>query len=209
MPLPPKVGDGSCGIGRVKVQGQGETHQGGKSNGHVAIAGKIAVNLNGVAVYSHQVHESGIQFRIVEDTVHKVHTNVVGDHHFFKQPIHDQEHSTSKLGGGELEGFVNLRNEVGGTHNRTRNKLGEEGHEKTEIKDALSRFQLTPINVDGITQRLEGVERNSYRQSNVEDKISSKSVVGKGRENVHCHQLGSKGGVDQINEVIRIFEEGE
>ena len=145
-----------------------ESQQQGKSDSHVTVARKVTVYLQGISVNPKQVFQSGIQSRIVENTLHEVHADVVRNHRLLEQTAHDKEDALTEHLGRDGQGPADLRNEIAGTHDRSCHQLREERHIESIIQQTGQGFQITPVHVDGIAQRLEGKERNPYRKEYVQ-----------------------------------------
>ncbi|CAB4591565.1 unannotated protein [freshwater metagenome] len=64
--------------------------------------------------------------------------------------------------------FLELRRKLARTHDRSSNEVSKEREIDPEVKKIQGLAPLTSSNIDHITDRLEGEERNSDRQNNVE-----------------------------------------
>ena len=93
MPPVPEIGHTVCLIRRIEVDGETESQQQGYTDGHIAVAGKIAVYLQRIPIDTEQILQSGIQSGIIENTFHKIHTDVIGNHRFLEQAAYDKEDS--------------------------------------------------------------------------------------------------------------------
>ena len=62
---------------------------------------------------------------------------------------------------------LNLRQEVVRSHDRTSHQLRKEGEEKEILEPTIGRFDATTIDIDDVADRLEGVERYTYRQDDI------------------------------------------
>ena len=145
-----------------------EAKQQGYSYRHIAIARKIAIDLQRITIYSHQVLYSRIERRIIEDALYKVHADIIGYHGLLKQSAHYQKNAVPEHLVGNKQRTADLRDKVASTHNGTRHQLREEGYIECIIEQIGERLYLAPIHIDGITQRLEGEKRNAHRQENVQ-----------------------------------------
>ena len=85
--------------------------------------------------------------------------------------------------------LLKLRNEVGRSLNRAGNKLWEEGDKESVKEKVFFAFDVATVYVDDIGERLEGVERYTDRQYQIECKgrclhseKTNKTVCGEGEE---------------------------
>ena len=60
VPAAPEFGDGRRFIGGVEVFVEMEAEQQSDTDGHIGVAGEVAIDLQGVAIESHQVFETAI-----------------------------------------------------------------------------------------------------------------------------------------------------
>ena len=92
---------------------------------------------------------------------------VVGYHYLLEQAPKDLAHTVN---GGVIVEFAflkELRQKVSRPLDGTGHQLWEKGNEGEKGDNVLGRFNLASINVDGIRQGLEGVERNAYGKYNL------------------------------------------
>ena len=61
-----------------------------------------------------------------------------------------------------------LRQENSGPDDRTRDQLRKKGNEKRQIEKAADRREPPPIDIDGVTHRLESVERDAVGQDDLQ-----------------------------------------
>ena len=91
MPATPKLGDRRRLVGEVEVGIEVVPHPERQSDGDVGVSGEVAVDLQRIAVDSHQVFKPTVEQRLIEDSVDKVERDVVGDDPFLKQSTDDEE----------------------------------------------------------------------------------------------------------------------
>lgn len=106
--------------------------------------------------------------------------------------------------------MVQLRHKIRRPDDRPCNQLREEGHIKSKIEHILHRFDLPPVNIDGVTHGLEGEEGDTYRQEDfLPDEIGADDIVELEREvivNLHFYacdlreKIGKEIGVFEVNE---------
>ena len=97
---------------------------------------------------------------------HLVHVGgtVIGYYDFLEQAPEDLAHPIGGLVVGELAVSEELRQEVGGSFYRISNELREERDKGKESDDVAGWFYFLAIDIDGVTERLESIERDSYRK---------------------------------------------
>ena len=91
MPATPELGNRTRLIGRIEIDFKTIPHKQGYADSHIGITRKITVYLQGIAIDTHKILESGIEHGIVENAVYEIDTNVVGDNHLFNQSAHDEK----------------------------------------------------------------------------------------------------------------------
>lgn len=162
MPTPPKLGDATAEVWQVEVAHQSNSEQLGSTDGDVGIARKVSVDLEGEEDGGQQQRASRM-VRIVREHLVGIHRTVVGHHHLLEEAPKDLAHP---IDGGvkvELPLLEELRQEVRRPFDGSRHQLGEKRDEGKEGDDIPGRFNFPTININGIAQGLEGVERDAYR----------------------------------------------
>ena len=168
MPASPELGDCGGAVGRVEVDVEAKAEPEGYADSHVGVAREVAVDLERVAVDSHKVFEATVKGRGVEDTIHKVERDIVGDDRFLDQSREDQEESLAKFLFGDPYRLVDLRDKVFGTYDRPRDKLRKEGDVKEVVHPASQGTYLASVDVDNVAERLEGEEGDADGEKDVE-----------------------------------------
>ena len=168
MPPPPELRHTGRLIRRAKVVGKVEPQQEGDADGHVAVARKVAIDLERVPIDPHQVFEARIQGGIVEDALHEVHADIVGDDGFLEESAHQEEHPPPEHGLGHHQRTAYLGQEVAGTHDGTGYQLGKERDIERIVEQAVQGLQLPAIDIEGIAERLEGEERDAHGQEDIQ-----------------------------------------
>ena len=85
MPASPKLGDGGGAVGRVEVDIKAKAEPQGDTDRHIGVSREVAVDLECVAIDSHKVFEATVKGWGVEDTIHEVERDIVGDDRFLDQ----------------------------------------------------------------------------------------------------------------------------
>src|SRR5690606_16844273 len=74
--------------------------------------------------------------------------------------------------------FVNFWYKIFSPYNRPGNQLREKRYEKQIVRKALCRSYFFPVYLYGVTYRLKGIERYTYRKYNIlKIKITTKKVI--------------------------------
>ena len=89
----------------------------------------------------------------------------------------------------ERPGLLKLRKKVGGSFDRTRDKLREETYKSEKLNYVLRRFHFPTKNINTVTECLEGIKTDSDRKNNPQ-KQSVRSPSEK--------QFGKRGGEEVI-----------
>ena len=192
VPTAPEVGDTVGLVGGAEVGGNLEAHPEGDANGDVAVAGEVAIELQGIAIDAHEIFKPSVERGVVEDAVDKVLSDIVGDDGLLKESHHDEPQACSKHLARHNERLPKLRQEGAGTKDGARKQGGEEGHEKGQVEQIAGGAHLTAVDVDDVAQRLEGKEGNAERHEDVERRC-----------------LAAKEGDDRREKEIGVFEEAK
>ena len=159
MPTTPKLGDGGRLIGRIEVFGEAEAEQKGDTYGHIRISRKVAINLQRIAVDTHQTLKARVQGGLVEDAVHEVERYVIRDYRFLNQSDDNQSNGRAEHLACDQQGLAYLRYEILGAHDRSCHQLREEREVENVVRPALKGLDLSAIDVYGVAHRLEDEER--------------------------------------------------
>ena len=88
----------------------------------------------------------------------------VGNENFLHQPLQDPVDSRDHAILVELHRALPLGKKLACSHNRAGNQLREERHKQGKVGEAPGGFQFSEIDVKGVAECLEGVERDSQGQ---------------------------------------------
>ena len=113
---------------------------------------------------------------------------VVGHDHFLEESPQGLPHAVDGLTVVEAAGGEELREQISGTLYGSGDELGEEGHEGIESGCVARWLDFAAVDVDGVGQSLEGVERYADRQYEVERNPSE--VYAHGGED--CAEVGGE-----------------
>ena len=198
MPTTPKLRDGSRLVGRIEVFGEAEAEQKGDTYGHIGISRKIAVNLQRIAVDTHQTLKTRIQRRLVEDAVHEVERYVVRDNGFLYQADDNQTNGRAEHLARNHQRLAYLRNEILGSHDRSCHQLREEREVEDIVNPSLEGLDLSAIDVYGVAHRLEYEERYADGQKYILkiQESRAKQAVGHLDEEVGVLEIAQHSEVD-------------
>lgn len=103
---------------------------------------------------------------------------------------------------------VQLRNKLIGSNNRSCYQLRKKRHVESIIQNIFHRINTTAINIHQITDTLECIKRNSYRQQNHinTEQIRSDNCISQHGEIVSNNKICPQQHIYQIRKEIRIFE---
>lgn len=129
VPAAPEVAEVAGFVGEVEVGGEGKAHDHGQADGHVGVAGEVAVDLHGVAYDAHKCLEAAVGAGGVEDEV-VVLGQVVGHDGFLDHAGEDEPQAQARLAQGGVAAAAYLGQEVVGAHDGPGHQGGEEGQEE-------------------------------------------------------------------------------
>ena len=175
MPSAPEIPDGNGGIGEEKVLFDIKTKHFPHADGHVAVPGKVVIDLQRIADPSEPgkttVHDSGRENRIDCD-----------GSRICKQELFTQaDNKTANPCRSSFrctEAVVNLRGNIAPTNNRAGNELWKERNIEQQFQKTGTVFLRTAIYVNGIAQPLKSKEGYSDRKNQTNWlKLQSKKAV--------------------------------
>lgn len=169
MPTTPEFGDVAAEIGYIEVAAQTDAEQFGAADSDIAIARKVAINLNREQDGGKEKSGAVVPIGVFENGV-DIEAAAVGDHHLFEKAPQHLTQTVDRQRVAEAAGLFELREETRGALDGAGNQLGEEtdiGKKGNAIAGGLKR---TSVDVDAIAQCLEGVERNAHRQNEMKEK---------------------------------------
>ena len=84
MPPPPKFRNGSGLIRGIEIDIEMEAQQQGNADSHITVTGEVAINLQGIAINTHQILHPRIKSRIIKNTLYKVNADIVRYNRFLE-----------------------------------------------------------------------------------------------------------------------------
>ena len=91
----------------------------------------------------------------------------IGKHHLFYQTREDKDDSTLNHNRGRGLPELDLRDELPGTNNRTRDKMREKCNEERVIDDVSDGLHFSPIDVKRIRKTGKRVKADPDRKNNL------------------------------------------
>ena len=177
MPTTPELGYVTRKIRVVEVAHEFDAKEFGGSDSYVRITGEVSVDLESKENCSKKQSTTCLSVVRCPNLIH-ISRAVVSNYYLFEQAPQDLAHSVHGLVVIEFAVGLELRQEVRGAFNRTCDKLREECYVRKEGNDITCWFYLLAIDVDGITECLESIERNADRK----DDSKQKAVCGDAKE---------------------------
>ena len=189
MPAAPEFPDGLGHIGVVKVLNEVEPKDLAKTNGHIAVTGEIEVNVQHEGNGVHPVKQNALLPGLPEE-LHK-QSEVVRQNYLFgkthQEPAQPQGHLVPTVGTVfQLPGHIHIPD------NGTGDQLGEQGHIGAEADGVFLHLGIAPIHIDGIAEALEGIEADTHRQRQPQQRDAQ-----------------TRDGVEALHEEVRVFENAQ
>src|SRR5450759_592633 len=172
VPATPEVLDGTRGVRRVEVLGQLDAEKQRDADGDVAVGAEVAVDLHRVGDDPPQGLPGRERLRRGEDAVDDVRRQVVGDQYLLGQAAEDEDEGAAGVDAVRVARRAQLRQEVAGTGDRTREQVREERHVDAEVQ-RRGRGQLPAVDVDGVGEHAEDEERDAHRQKDAQERQRS------------------------------------
>ena len=188
MPAPPELGDAAGNVGIVEVFRKVKAKQLPQADGHIAVAGKIEVNMQHIGRGIEPEKQDGLILRGAENFAELAKS--VGQKHLFPQTQHKAPYAQSRFFQAVLPGGELLR-DLGIPDDGSGDQLGEEGNVGRKV-DKVSPGGDAPVYIHGVADELEGVKADADRQGDPEQRQG---------------QAGE--GVEIMNEKIRVLEKAQ
>ena len=159
MPPPPELRNAGGDIGIVEVFREPEAQKRAQTDGHITVAGKIEIDVQGVA----QGIEPGKEHAAIlgSPPCGADFPQKVGKQYFLSQAHQESGHALLKVSPPAL--FQLLRH-IRIPDNRAGNELREHGHVAGKVNGIFLHLGLSPVHVHRIAENLEGVKADANRQ---------------------------------------------
>ena len=158
VPAAPELGNAAGNEGRVKVFQQVEAENVAQTDGHIAVAREVEVNLQGKGGGVHPDK----QYRGLGGAAVQLHqlTQLVGNEYLFgkadDEPAHAQTGLFHRMGTVlQLTGHVGIANDGAG------DQLREHGHISTKVHDILLGLHAATVHINGVAEDLEGIKADA------------------------------------------------
>ena len=158
-----------------KVFNKIEAEDFSKTDGHVAVSGKIEVYMQGKAYGVEPVKQHCFVIACPESVTELAKS--IGKEYFLGKAKHKAADTISAFFKG-MGAVLQLQGNVGITYNGTGNQLREGGHIGTEINNAFLRRNCTTIHIHGVAQYLEEIKADT------DGKCDSKQGDGQPRKSI-------------------------
>ena len=126
--------------------------------------GKITVNLKGKEDRTQCERASRLTLGVIECEIHKDRA-IVRDDEFFEEPPQHLAESIHGLVSLERPRVLELGKEMRGAFDGARDQLWKETHIRSKRDPVVGGPQFSSVHIDGIAERLEGVEADSGRKN--------------------------------------------
>ena len=198
MPPLPKFADVEALVRRIEVDRNLDVEHQPHAGRHIAVAGKIEIELEGVADGDEP------RFRRVErQRVGKARLDRdgerIGDHHLFHQTAREGIQAGGEMIEVEMAVFHirKLRHDFAVQHDRPRDELGEERDEERVIQNVVARHGAL-VAVDDVRKLLEGEKRNAQRQRQmVERQMQAERAVQVFKEEIVVFEIKQHAEVEE------------
>lgn len=208
MPATPELLRVAGLIRRVEVLRQVEAHEQRDADSDVGVAGEVRINLHRVGEQGEEVLEAGEEHRALEHAVDEVDGEVVGKDDLLEQTVQDPEHRYAKLPAGEEERTIELRHELRSADDRSGYELREERDVEAEVEDVFHRLNLAAVDIHGVGDNLEDIERYAHRQDNAVHEETSivAETVAYISEDIEDLNRRAEQVVEDVREEVRVLE---
>ena len=179
MPAPPEIRWVFRQIGQIEVFAQIKVPNCGDADCHVGIAGKIAVNLQGIAHHRHRDAQAVVGCRGGKHRVHR-HADPIGKNHLFGQARHEPGNAKVHVVLFHPMQPLQLGQKIMGLDDGAGGNLGEEGNIRRQNHKVPFRGHRALLHVQQVAHGLKQVEGNAQRQKDVQGSFRQAEGPGKG-----------------------------
>ncbi len=168
VPASPEIGDRFRAIRRIEILRENEPEHEPEPDRHVGVAAEIEIDLEGVG----DRPEPGVERADragIEGGVGNFSAGI-REQDFLRQAEHEKRDAARKFLRGE-GAMLQLLGEEGELQDRSRDQMREHGNEAGEIDEIGHRFRFPAIDIDRVTERLEGVEADPEREDDAEEGV--------------------------------------
>ena len=167
VPPPPVFADGAGKVGVVEVFRQGDTEEFSDADGHIAVAGKVKIQLHHIRrVAQHQNRRGQRGGRHGGDPCVN-QRQLVRNQRFFGQPQHQPLDAVAEAVGRDTAlcaAGVKLRGLLAVADNRAGRAMAEEGQKHRKPEGAFFRFGAARSHIRAVADGREHIEADAQRQ---------------------------------------------
>ena len=167
MPAPPKIRGILRQIRHIEISAQVKVPDRGDADGHIGIAGKVAVDLQGVANHRHGDAQAIVGRRGSEYRVHR-HADAVGQDHLLGQAGDKPGHTQINIVLSDPVEPIQLGQKVVGLDNGAGGDLRKEGDVSRQLYKVPLRGYRALLHIQQVAHGLKQVEGNAQRQNDVQ-----------------------------------------
>ena len=186
MPAAPEFGNALGQVGIVKVLNEVEAEDATQTDGHIAVAGEVKVDVQHEGNGIHPVEHHRLLAAATEQLNELA--ELIGKQNLFSKTNHKPAQAVGKIIPCGLT-VVQFPCHIHITDDRAGNQLREQGNVSAEADGIFLGCGIAAVNIDGIAQTLEGVEADANGQRQFQER-----------------QLRSQHSVDRADEEVCIFE---
>ena len=160
VPSPPEVRDGIAAIRMVEVFLEMETQAAADADGHIRIAGKIEIDLQGESQQADPGTGRRKRGQVAGEKLVGHLGKLVGQDHFLAQADDEAETAVGHVLPGDLP-LVDFPGNGPVAHDRTGNQLREHRDVQQQVAEAFLRLAFLPVHIHQVGNGLEGVETDA------------------------------------------------
>ena len=154
VPAAPELTKGRGVVGRAEVFRKAETEKRRRAESHVAVARKVAVDLDGVEQHREDKGIAAVGGDVAVDRVHE-DGKAVGDHDLFERAREKTGESAHRAGIGKGMLFPELGHKLPRPGDGARRHVGEEADEQGVDEEVLLPLHPALGEVNGIAREIE------------------------------------------------------
>jgi len=168
VPALPELARTRRQVGPVEVLRQPDSEEARESDGHVAVAREVEVDLVGVGVDAEQQDRRRDLGRRFEAAIREGPQRV-GEDHLLDETRGDAHRPVLEVGDADGRRRGELGQQLARPHDRARHQLREEGDVEGEVAQTAGGALAPPVDLERVAHGLEGVEGDADGQRDVEE----------------------------------------
>ncbi len=140
-----------------------------RAEGHVAVAGEVAVDLNRVGQRRQPCCRAAELLGILKDRI-DIHGHAIGHDELLHEAAQEELDAELHACPVPAAGMTDLRQEIAGAHDGTGDQVREERDEQEEVSQVALGRHLPPIHVHHVADGLKSVERDAHGQDHAQQR---------------------------------------